>query len=160
MKVSLNGFEMHYRVAGDGPPVVLIHGIGFNSAWWEYQVSALSRAYRVFAVDLRGFGDSHAPHQPPPDIDALVDDLRAFLTEVAPSDASLIGHSLGGMLLLKFAGAHPELLASMVLVGASASFNSAQGRKMLEARIGVLEREGVEGMIEKTLHYTAASHFA
>ena len=160
MKVSLNGFDVHYRAAGDGPPLVLIHGIGFNSVWWEHQLQALGRAYRVLAIDLRGFGDSHASHQPPPDVDALVEDLRAFVTKVAPTGVSAIGHSLGGMLLLKFAAAHPQLLTSMVLAGASASFTSEPGRKMLEARIEVLEREGVKGMIEKTLHHTVSPHFA
>lgn len=160
MKVAVRGCDLHCRELGKGSPVVLVHGLGLSSAWWDEQLAELARDWRAIALDLRGFGDSRKPPSSNVTVDVLVEDLNAFREALGIRRMSAIGHSLGGMILLRLALAHPEALSAMALVGASARFASEPGRRMLEARIEILERAGVAEMIDKTLVYTAASHFA
>ena len=61
MNVDVNGLRMHALVAGEGRPLVLVHGLGTSAMCWEHNVEELSRCGRVYAVDLPGFGESEAP---------------------------------------------------------------------------------------------------
>ena len=110
-----NGVRLHYETSGTGHiPVVLVHGYGMSSAVWEKVLPLFPSDYRLFAVDLRGFGRSDKPENGY-SCPELAHDLRAFLDALGLSRAVLIGHSFGGLVIQHFAARHPERVLALVL---------------------------------------------
>ncbi|MGH7369889.1 MAG: alpha/beta fold hydrolase, partial [Candidatus Methylomirabilaceae bacterium] len=84
-----------YAVAGDGSPVILLHGFGGQIWNWEKQVSALSRHHRLYIPDLLGYGYSDRPkvdYTPA----LFIDSIRQLMDHLGLQRASLIGNSMGG----------------------------------------------------------------
>lgn len=105
--------ELHREVAGEGPPVVLVHAGICDSRMWDPQWETFPRAHRVVRYDLRGFGRSPlgpGRYSPPADLIALLDEL-------ALGPAALVGASMGGGVSLQVAVARPDLVSALVLVG-------------------------------------------
>ncbi|WP_210588769.1 alpha/beta fold hydrolase [Streptomyces sp. GESEQ-35] len=97
---------LHHEDAGQGPLIVLLHGVTENSTAWEPVVGPLATTHRVLALDLRGHGRS--PAQPPYDMLTLAQDVRITLDALAPQQPPLIiGHSLGAMVATVYAAMHP-----------------------------------------------------
>jgi pimeloyl-ACP methyl ester carboxylesterase len=107
--------ELAYLVSGEGPPVVLLHGLGASSGVWHVQEPELARQHRVYALDLPGCGRSPAPRTSPSG-DWAVDVVAAFIETVVGAPVTLIGHSMGGTIALMCALQRPELVRSLVLV--------------------------------------------
>ena len=120
IKVESN-VRLHITDAGDGRPVVLIHGWPLSDEMFEYQYNALiEKGFRVIGITLRGFGKSDKPYgEYNYDIHAL--DIRRILSKLEITDAVLAGFSMGGAIAIRFAsldsGSHVSKLA---LVGAAA----------------------------------------
>ena len=76
-----NGIKFHYAEAGEGPPVVLLHGFHETSYAWRYQIEALKTRYRLIVPDLRGYG---ATDKPPTGYDkrTMANDIRALMTNL------------------------------------------------------------------------------
>lgn len=104
-----------YGVAGEGPPVLLIHGFGGEIWVWEKQVSPLSKRYRLFIPDLLGYGYSDRPN-----VDytpaLFIDSIRQFMDQLGVRRASLVGNSMGGGIAWAFALTHPERVEKLVLI--------------------------------------------
>ncbi len=99
-----DGTTLAYEVTGEGPPLVLVHGITECGASWAPLVPRLAVDHRVIVIDLRGHGASG--HAPPYDLLTFASDLRSVLdAEGVGGDAVLVGHSLGGTVVTAFAGA-------------------------------------------------------
>jgi len=116
-----NGVSLHYRVAGEGEPVILLHGFVFSigPAWVDGGFFAeLSETNRVVAMDLRGHGASGKPHDAERYGLEMVDDVLRLMDHLRFDDAHLIGYSLGGTLACKCLEVLPERLRSVVLGGA------------------------------------------
>lgn len=100
-----------------GVPVVFVHGNGSSATFWEEAMLALPDGYRGIAVDLRGYGDTE-----PLPVDAtlglgdMVADLHALVEALALEQFHLVGHSMGGGVVMKYAIAHPARLQSITLV--------------------------------------------
>lgn len=110
--------SLHYHECGDrgGPPVVLVHGGRDHGRTWDRVAQALAADWRVIVPDLRGHGDSdHSPdgHYP---MDAYVADLDALIERLTLPEVRLIGHSLGGNIALRYAGARPERVVRLVAI--------------------------------------------
>lgn len=103
---------------GQGPAVVLVHGMGGNITHWEFVARELVKKHRVVGLDLVGFGASDKPHRTY-DIDVLRDHLLGVLDEIGIDKATLIGHSMGGTVSLATALARPQLVERLVLIGAA-----------------------------------------
>ena len=110
----------HWRVLGhpSAPPLVLIHGFGASSSHWRHNAGALASAgYRIFSLDLIGFGRSE---QPGLSQHLVLDNrlwsrqLSAFLEEVVQQPAVLVGNSLGGLTVLTTAALRPELVTAAI----------------------------------------------
>lgn len=103
------------QAAGAGDPVVLIHGVGMQSAAWGPQVKALSRTHRVFAIDMPGHGGSDAlpTGAQLPDFIAW---LQAVLIALEVGPVSLAGHSMGALIAGGFAISHPDMVARVALL--------------------------------------------
>lgn len=120
--VELDGMRWHVRDSGDrspgetAPPVLMLHGFGSSLHTWEAWAQALQSDLRVLRVDLPGAGLS----SPPPDNDysdeRAVQLLLALLDHLQLPQVQLLGHSMGGRLAWRFAAAHPERVARLVLV--------------------------------------------
>ena len=112
---GIDGGEIFYAVAGEGAPVLLLHGFGGEIWMWEKQVEALSKRYRLYIPDLLGYGYSDRPK-----IDytpsLFIDMIRQFMDQLGMRSASLIGNSMGGGVAWAFAIAHPERVDKLVLI--------------------------------------------
>ncbi len=104
------------HVAGDGPPLILLHGLAASWDWWRRNIPALSARFRVTAVDLPGFGGTH------PDARFVLDDAPGqivdLMDEAGIERAHVIGHSMGGVVASGIAADHPERVDRLVLVDA------------------------------------------
>jgi pimeloyl-ACP methyl ester carboxylesterase len=100
--------------AGEGQPLVLLHGLGASRRQWHRVTPLLSGDRLVLAPDLPGFGDSE-PAGPGFDFDAVSDALAQALAEHVDGRFDLLGTSLGGAVALRFALAHPDLVRRLVL---------------------------------------------
>jgi 3-oxoadipate enol-lactonase len=108
----VNGTELHYDVAGAGPPVVLLHAALGGRSLWDAQWESLIQRHQVVRYDARGYGDSPLPGGP----FSYVDDLWAFLDHLEIEAAALVGNSLGGKTALDAALIHAERVSALVLV--------------------------------------------
>ena len=100
--------------AGDGPPLVLLHGIGSNNTTWWPVIDALAQRFRVIAPDWRGHGASGRP-----DTGYLIEDYATDLAGLLPAfgleHPLVMGHSLGGMVALQWASTHPDSARKLVI---------------------------------------------
>ncbi len=121
---AADGTALRAIVAGEGPPLLLLHGLMVKLEVWEPIFDDLVQAgHRVIAVDLRGHGGSTVGHHGH-GVEPLAADVAAIIEQLDLHDAVAVGHSLGGMALLMFALRHPEVaadhLAGMILINSSA----------------------------------------
>jgi pimeloyl-ACP methyl ester carboxylesterase len=114
-------WRIHYYTGGDGPPVVLVHGLASRGDDWAALLPTLARRHRVYALDLLGYGSSDRPH-----VDYSIaletDVVRGFLDSLHLQRTDLVGVSMGGWIALKLAAEHPERVRKLVLID-SAGFN-------------------------------------
>jgi 3-oxoadipate enol-lactonase len=106
-----DGGWLQYATAGEGNPVVFIHGFGLDSGMWDPQWQAFAQHHRVIRYDLRGYGGSSLPAGPY----SHVDDLLALIDSLSAYPAHLVGLSLGGRVALRVAAANPEAVRSLTL---------------------------------------------
>jgi pimeloyl-ACP methyl ester carboxylesterase len=119
--VQANGQELYYELHGDGPPLVLVMGIGYDSSLWTLaQVPALSTQFQVILVDNRDAGrSSQATHSYT--MSDMADDLAGLLDALRVQRSHLLGLSMGGMIAQEFAIRHPDRLDRLVLTGTGAA---------------------------------------
>jgi len=118
--------RVFYKSSGaqnEGPPLVFIHGIGAGSSsfMWRKNFDDLARDFRVYALDLLGFGFSDKPAAAPYSADLYVELITDFIREVSGFPVNVIASSLGAAYAIRVADEHPELIDSMVLNGPTGS---------------------------------------
>lgn len=101
---------------GPGEVILLLHGMGGSSQTWRSVIGPLSRHHRVVAPDLLGHGDSAKPRSDY-SLGAFAVLLRDFLDELGITEATIVGHSLGGGIAMQFIYQHPDYGKRLVLVG-------------------------------------------
>ncbi|KEJ90078.1 alpha/beta fold hydrolase [Sulfitobacter donghicola] len=106
---------LSYREVGQGAPIVLIHGVGMQSAAWAPQVETLSQQYRVIAVDMPGHGGS-SPLPPDTPLPAFVDWLQAVMQALQLRHVYLAGHSMGALIAAGYAVTYPKELKGVALL--------------------------------------------
>lgn len=116
--------RLHVVEIGSGPPIVLLHGVTLQARAWAYQMRDLAGRHRMIAFDLRGHGQSE-PGEEGLSIAAVADDLAELLERLDLHEVTLVGHSMGGMGVLRFCRRHPEVMKERV--GAVALVASAGG---------------------------------
>jgi pimeloyl-ACP methyl ester carboxylesterase len=145
-----DGAKLAYLDTGTGePPFVFVHGWTCNHTHLAPQIEHFTRDHRVVAVDLRGHGESDAPEQRYT-VSALADDV-VWLCEVLPVERPvLVGHSMGGQVVLEVAASHPDLARAVVLIdaapivaGSPAVEMAAELGAALEGPDGVAAREAL-----------------
>src|SRR3954465_4928612 len=114
-QMDLHGNRVDYRVAGQGPPVVLIHGMVNSSRHWEQVALRLADRYTVIAPDLIGHGDSATPRGDY-SLGAHAAVIRDVLAAIGIERATMVGHSLGGGVAMQYFWQFPERTERLVLV--------------------------------------------
>jgi len=102
------------RAYGEGPPLVVLHGLFGSGRNWHTIAGGLAKTHRVYAVDLRNHGRS--PWAEPMTYSEMIDDLRLFLDEHDLERASILGHSLGGKVAMLFALLYGQMVEALVVV--------------------------------------------
>ena len=110
--IETRGSQIYYEVHGEGPPVLLAHGVGGNHASWFRQIPKFSRRYKVITFDHRGFGNSTDPEEL--GREAFVDDITALLDGLGINRAVLVGQSMGAGSVAAFTCAHPQRVRALV----------------------------------------------
>ncbi|MFE0100711.1 alpha/beta fold hydrolase [Streptomyces sp. NPDC059009] len=113
--VDVGDVRLAYRTWGDegGAPVVLLHALGESAADWERVGELLGQEWRVFALDLRGHGESDWPGEYT--FELMRDDVLGFLDELGLDRVGLVGHSMGGVVGYLLAQEHPDRVERLVL---------------------------------------------
>jgi len=114
-EIKLHGHRVSYRVAGEGPVILLIHGIAGRSEQWLDSMAILARDHTVLAPDLLGHGHSAKPRGDY-SLGAYAAGLRDLMIALGHAKATVVGHSLGGGIALQFAYQFPERTERLVLV--------------------------------------------
>jgi len=132
-----------YEAAGDSslPSLVFLHGIGGAARAWRGQIEYFSRNFRAVAWDMPGYGAS-APLANV-SIATLADALQDFLQGIGANTPTLIGHSIGGMIVQQWLIQYPAAARAVVLAQTSPAFGKADGdwqKSFIEARLGPLNR--------------------
>jgi pimeloyl-ACP methyl ester carboxylesterase len=113
--VRIHGHDVAYRAAGEGPVVLLVHGIAGSSATWSSVMPDLAEHYTVVAPDLLGHGESAKPRGDY-SLGAYASGIRDLLAVLGHDRATIVGHSLGGGVAMQLAYQFPQLCERLVLV--------------------------------------------
>ncbi len=114
---TIHGYKRAYRIAGSGPAILLIHGIGDNSTTWNAIQAKLAQRFTVIAPDLLGHGQSDKPRADY-SVAAYANGMRDLLSVLEIERVTVVGHSLGGGVGMQFAYQFPHLVERLILVGA------------------------------------------
>ena len=109
-----NGIDIYYEVAGDGPPLILISGLGYGLWQWHKMVPLLSEQFRVITFDNRGAGQTDKPAGPY-SAAMLADDTAGLLKALGTDRAIVLGHSMGGFIAQQMALSHSHCIDTLVL---------------------------------------------
>ncbi|WP_433556997.1 alpha/beta fold hydrolase [Pseudonocardia xinjiangensis] len=137
--MQVNGKELAVEVEGDGPAVLLVHGLGGTSNFYQVQADALVDRFRVIRVDSAGAGRS--PVADGISVESHADDLAAVLAELGVDSAKVVGHSMGTLVVRALAARHPGTVSGLALLGAVREPAEA-GRQAQRDRAAVLREKG------------------
>jgi pimeloyl-ACP methyl ester carboxylesterase len=115
--VQVGSASMYAEISGVGQPLILVHGLGGSTRWWARNVSALARSWRVYVIDLPGFGRSRGQRFVLRDAAGL---LVSMMDQIGLARTSIVGHSMGGFIAAYAAAQFPQRVDGLVLVDAAA----------------------------------------
>jgi pimeloyl-ACP methyl ester carboxylesterase len=136
--VEVNGVDLHYVEAGEGPPLVFLHGNSSCGEAWYQQFEAFRGRFRCIAYDSVNHGHSaNSPRdEEEPD---RADELEGFLAALGIARPVLAGNSMGGNTILRWAARHPDAAAGLIISGSgvrpAAEAMPAEPRSMPEDRL-------------------------
>ena len=113
-KIITNDFETYYEVHGNGPPLVLIHGVAACHKAWQMQIADFSRYFRVITYDVRGHGNSTESDQRD-SIELFASDLKVLLNNLGVTKAHICGFSMGGLIAQQFAIDYPSTVDKLII---------------------------------------------
>lgn len=114
---TVHGYRRAFRIAGSGPAILLLHGIGDNSSTWDPVIARLARTHTVIAPDLLGHGLSDKPRADY-SVAAFANGMRDLLVVLGIPKVTVVGHSLGGGVAMQFCYQFPRFAERLVLVAA------------------------------------------
>ncbi len=114
---TVNGVRLHYLIAGQGEPVILMHGYAENSHMWRPLIPELAKTHTVIAPDLRGFGQSAKPNGGYTK-KTMAQDIHALAASLGYRRATIVGHDIGLMVAYAYAAQYPTEVDRIVLMDA------------------------------------------
>lgn len=142
---ELRGVSLHWREAGEGDAVVLLHGFPLHSRMWAPQLETLSASHRCIAPDTRGFGRS-AMGAEPFSMDLFADDVAALLDHLGVERATLCGLSMGGYVAFAFWRRHRARVERLILADTRATADDDAGRMRRRIASEEVLREGASAI--------------
>lgn len=140
---------LHYRDAGDGEPIVLVHGFPLDGQIWERVAPLLADKCRVITPDLPGFGKSFATGSFT--MDSLADVLVELLDQLKIDRATFAGLSMGGYVLQALVRSHPGRVGKLIFVDTRANADDEKGRAGRDAMIALVKEKGTPGVVDQML---------
>jgi pimeloyl-ACP methyl ester carboxylesterase len=137
---TVNGHDLAYRLGGEGPPVLLVHGLAASSVTWCEAMRRLVPRFRVLAPDLLGHGESAKP-EGDYSLGAHASFLRDLLGGLGIDHATVVGHSFGGGIVMQLSYQHPQVVERVGLVS-----SGGLGREVNVA-LRLLSLPGVEWLL-------------
>jgi pimeloyl-ACP methyl ester carboxylesterase len=149
----VDGRMLRYLDYGEGPAIVLVHGLGGAWTTWLENIETLAEGHRVIAIDLPGFGGSE-PLPAPAEMRTHAAVVAALLEQLAVTGAVVVGHSMGGLVVMRLAVDRPDLVQRLVLVNAGGIALDAKRLAMITSSFRVFHalvgRQSVlEGMARR-----------
>jgi len=148
---EVNGTRLYYELAGQGEPIVLIHGNGGDRRHWDEQFKPFSMSHRVLRYDVRGFGKSSMPEEGLPY--SHHDDLKALMNHLRMPKAHICGSSMGSGIAVDFVLAHPGMSSSLIAVGPWAFGHDSPSARELYSLFDeipdILEKEGARAAMDR-----------
>lgn len=129
------GFKLHYREAGEGPVVILLHGLGGDGSRWTATMNVLAKDFRVIALDQIGFGASDKPLVNY-DHGLLGEFLVEFMKAIGVDKASILGHSMGAFVGMDAAVNHPEMVDRLILLDGGGMENAPRSAHLVQIQNG------------------------
>lgn len=140
---------LHFKIAGQGPLIILLHPVGLDGSFWHDLPKRLSADYTVACVDLRGHGQSSDVERPGR-MQANVEDVAHVIKFINQGKAIVLGLSFGGMIAQNLAIQHPDLVSALVICACGALVPQAFRQNIL-ARGTDAEKGGMQAVVEATL---------
>jgi 3-oxoadipate enol-lactonase len=135
-------------IIGQGEPLIMLHGLGGTMNVWEVQAVSLAQHFQVIRYDMRGSGRTPADGEI--SLAQWVHDLHTVFEEFELKTASLVGHSLGALVALHFAGMHPQSVKKIAVAGANLGPN-AERRAATLVRAEKIRHSGIAALVDATL---------
>ena len=123
--VQVGAYAVRYQTIGEGEPIVLVHGLSASTLWWRRNIEELAQHYKLYLVDLPGFGTARRRYGPFV-LERAAGWLLAWMDAIGLKGVHLIGHSMGGYICMEIAIQRPDIVSRLVLVAPAfkASANS------------------------------------
>jgi len=142
--------KLHFRTFGEGPPLLVLHGLLGSLENWQTLSRKLGEHFKVFAVDLRNHGQS--PHSSEFGYEVMVHDLHEFMRAQELASAHLLGHSMGGKTAMHFALLHPARVDKLVVVDMAPRAYAPRHTALLQALLALdLKEFRQRGQIDTAL---------
>jgi 3-oxoadipate enol-lactonase len=157
MEAMINGVNIAFDLAGNGVPLLLIHGYPLNRTLWHNQLSALGDIANMVIPDLRGHGESGTGEQVDADFPAypmemLADDCHALLDHLKITQPIVIGGlSMGGYVAFAFYRKYSQLVAGLILAATRSGEDSAEGRISRDKAAELAKKSGPSAIAESML---------
>lgn len=151
MFASVNDATLHYRSAGEGPPVVFVHGLGGTANAWHGVLAAMTQHHHCVAMDLRGHGRSTGDGAIT--VESMAGDVEQLVRHLELPAVTLVGHSMGTLVAQHLAQQRPDLVDKLVLVGAISTFDpdTQQAYRERADRVAHGGLEVMEHLVEEWL---------
>ena len=127
--------KLHFRALGDGPPLIILHGLLGSLDNWVPVAQKLAAHFQVSLLDLRNHGQS--PHADEFGYDEMAADVRQFLSELRMETAQVLGHSMGGKVAMRFTQLYPDKVSRLVVVDMSPREYPPRFDTMMDAMLAV-----------------------
>jgi pimeloyl-ACP methyl ester carboxylesterase len=138
--ISIAGKKIHYHVIGKGKPVMLVHGFGETSDVWKNQVAFLKDKYKLIIPDLPGSGQSELVNDM--SMEGMAEILKTILDELGATGIIMIGHSMGGYIMLAFAEKYAEYLQAFGLFHSTAYADNEEKKAVRQKGIEFIRTNG------------------
>jgi len=151
MRVRLRDVGLEVDQAGNGRPLLFIHGYPLNRSLWEMQLNGLGDTARVIAPDLRGHGASD-PAPGPYSMDLLAEDCAHVLDALDAAEPAVVcGLSMGGYIAFAFQRLYPERVGALILTATRPAPDSSEGKAARDQAMATAKEKGVDAIVEAML---------
>ena len=146
--------KLNFKSFGQGPPLLILHGLFGQLDNWQQFAKQLANDFSVYIIDQRNHGRS--PHVDEMNYPVLADDLRSFMEDHWIHRSHILGHSMGGKTAMQFAFDHPEMIDRLIVVDIGPNANPDRHKEIFEAMEGLdiaklQSRKEAEAMLANTI---------